>query len=460
MPKRNFIYILAIALAVVVTLWVNRSGDISGPHLGPVSPTEQARRLIERHYYRSLEGRQLDRQAIEAMVASLDQWSVYVGPEFAPQMRQHILGGRDWGLGLCIEENDGAFDIVGPLPGSPAHQKAIHNGRLLAVDGVELAGMELSEVKGLLRPEPLTEVVLTIRPPRGQPRQVTLTSSQYSIETVQGLFRGDDGRWIHTVDAANRTGYIRITEFVEDTPSHVGQALRRMPDIRSLVLDLRGNPGGLLTAAVECCNLLLDEGVIVRMVGRDGPGEQYVAQASSAWPDLAVVVLVDERTASAAEIVAGSLRFHHRAVVIGQRTAGKGCSQSMFELGGGLGQLYLTTSEYLIGGVQSINRQAESTQWGVEPHQRVELTPERSARLARLLMRGGVMKPDRSEAPASLPPTAPADDEISVAQFLSLDLQLARAVGLLAEPSDVGRLLRQARQERINTDTQTPGARP
>jgi carboxyl-terminal processing protease len=452
MPKRNLIYVLAIVVAVAITFSVWRQASpLTGLDGSSGSAMDHAAELIRQHYYRPVDDEALERTALEAMANSLDCWSRYVGPELAGRLSDHILAGSDPGLGLVVEPAGDGWRVLGAICGSPAHQAGLAEGELLAIDGEPVAAMSEEDVRERLRVEPGDVVDLAIEDSGGDVRTVSLEGRLYPVETVEGLLRDESGRWIHPVDPLGQTAYVRVTEFVEGTAQQLQRVLRQMGHPRCLVLDLRDNPGGLLTAAVATCNLLLEEGLIVTSVGRDEQRHEYRALRSGTLRDLYVVVLVNENTASAAEIVAGALKYNDRAVIIGERTHGKGSVQSIFDLPDDQGQLVLTTGEYLVGDGVAITRHPGSETWGIEPHEKIELTGERAARLERLVLLGRLMPPPQTQTSDSARTRPAVEDELqrpTLAQLLSLDLQLARAVGLLAEPSDVERMLRNARRQR------------
>jgi carboxyl-terminal processing protease len=339
--------------------------------------------------------------------------------------------------------------VIGPLAGSPAHRAGIFGGdRLLTIDGLDVGNMSLEQATGLLAGAPGTAVRLGTLTVEGTSRVQELERSEVAIGAVGGLCQASGGQWHHWLDQQRRFGYIRVREFSEDTVGALDQAMRELRGAQGLVLDLRDNPGGLLTSAVGVASRFLRQGAIVTKVSRDGPPVCYEARSEGmAYPDeLAVVVLVNESTASAAEIVAGALRLHGRAVLIGTRTRGKGCVQSMFALGGDLGHLHLTTAEYLVGRDVSISRRKGAYTWGVEPHVQASLLPGRQAALERVRARCDVVP--RPSATA----TAPADSPL-IREVLSLDTQLSQALQLLREPEEMRLLLRQAAAERDKAAT-------
>jgi carboxyl-terminal processing protease len=282
------------------------------------------------------------------------------------------------------------------------------------------------------------------------PRVVALVCQDAPVETVVGLYRDTTGKWVHVVDPNNRVAYFRIREFDPSTMEEFQTAYRQVDGMSGLVLDLRDNPGGRLPAAVAVADLFLAQGTIVTVTDRGGESRHYVARPEGTYPaDLPIVVLIDGRTASAAEIVAGALRLGRRAVLVGTRTRGKGYVQSMIQLPGDMGQINLTTSEWLLGEDRRISRRAGSETWGIDPHVEISVPPAKRERLALLRARcelpavdKGNLSPSRP-TPTVMPVTAstgPNEPPIGVS-LLEIDAPLARAVELLRSPQDIRELL-------------------
>jgi len=239
----------------------------------------------------------------------------------------------------------------------------------------------------------------------GLARDVALVREIVRTESVLGDRRRGDGTWEWMVEGEPATATIRITNFGERTADELRRAVEAITSrmtgadqqaergeqepIGVLILDLRGNAGGLLSAAVEVCDIFLDDGVIVstkgRVLGGQGAGDAETtgdvrrATRGAALADLPMAVLVDGLTASAAEVVAACLQDHGRAIVVGSRTFGKGTVQSILPLSDGSGLLKLTTSEYLRPSRANIHRRSDDddsdTDWGVSPDRGCEITP-------------------------------------------------------------------------------------
>jgi len=452
MPKKNFIWILAVVAASLVTVWVTRTGS---PQPGrnrrsELDGVEDTYRLIKNHYYGSVEPRRLRCGAVSGMVSELDQFSTYVCPEKLGVFSSRIAG-MDRGLGLQLEELGGRIRVVGPVVNSPAHKAGIVAGDVvLAIDGKLLAGVGLAEVRKMLEGEVGTRATVTIQRDDGRQKVFKLTREEFPIETLEGLYRDSFGQWVYIIFPRKHLAYVRVKEFVHDTGRQLREVLRRLGGLRGLVLDLRGNPGGALAAAAETCNVFLRQGVIATSVSRDRPPKAYLAEADGTLPDVPIVVLINGQTASAAEIVAGALKLHDRAVLVGTRTRGKGLVQTMFRLPDGLGQVNLTTSQLLIGEDESITRTPGSDRWGVDPHdgQEVVLPVELRERLDRLRVRAAVLPAPRSTQATTRQAAAGGRGHPVLGEFMQLDRQLVRAVELLSRTERYARVLKRAADQR------------
>jgi carboxyl-terminal processing protease len=448
MSKRNLIWLAVIAAAAVAGVLLVRTPQPRGGGGGMrPGPAEQTRRLIRESYYQPLPDGTLDRAAIRGMVESLDEFSSYVPPE---QVRafQRRMGGKAFGLGLRVEIVDGQVRVIGPLADSPAHRAGIVAGdRILSIDGKKLKGLAMKQVRRLLVPADDTPVGLEMLRATGARKTVRLTAAPFCLETVTGLFRDDAGKWVHLIVPSEGIAYLRLREFTPETSQQFQRAFRQLARLEGVVLDLRNNPGGARPAAIAIADMFLRKGTIVIVEHRTRPAEHHVAHEAGTVPDVPVVVLIDSRTASAAELVAGSLQAGDRAVLVGERTRGKGCIQTMIPLGGDLGQINLTTAWFHFGSGESIMRAADADRWGIDPHVPVAVPAARRVELDKLFAREEVLSPPKpTTRPVTRATTAP--DAARTDRFLKLDPQLDRAVDLLRTPQRITRILEKAAERR------------
>ena len=345
--------------------------------------------------------------------------------------------------------------MIGLLPNSPARDSGLLGGdRILRVDGNDLAGLSQAAVEDLLDDPAESPAMLTVLRADGREELVRCPRGRFAVETVQGLSRDPGGEWIYSLPGDGGLAYVRISEVLPSPPARLRETLPHLGPLRAILLDLRGNPGGDLQAAVELANLFL----------REGPTDRAAVPALRAVEDeVRLVILVNEKTASAAEMIAAALAFRDRAVLVGRRTVGKGCVQSMILLDGGLGRLNLTTAEFFVDPLRPIQRRKDSNSWGVEPHVLVTVPAALEANLAAWREQTEVLRLPR---PATAPATAGVREEDPGAALLALDPQLKRAVALASNPAAMNDLLRRAAEARAAaakpvapTQTAPPGAR-
>lgn len=394
MPIRNLVF-LAVAAIVCLASWAARERDARGRRFGEVLGH------IDRAYLEPVDGEALFATAVEATVAKLDEHSAFLRGADRDDLESLLdqqFGGV--GLELGIDDRTRAVTVLAPLPGSPAWRAGIVAGDVIeAIDGTATAGLQLRAVIGRLRGRPGESVRLrvaswapseTLDPaaaPTSSSREVALVRETVKVESVLGDRRRPDGSWQWMLDGEPGIALVRIVSFGEHTAADLDAALATIDReaagrLRGLVLDLRGNPGGLLGAAVDTCDRFLDEGVIVSTAGRRSDaaeaGVTRRAEPGAALAGVPLAVLVDGLTASAAEIVAACLQDNRRATVVGSRTYGKGTVQSIVPLSDGRSLLKLTTSEYLRPSRANIHRRpgdGDDDVWGVTPAPGFEITP-------------------------------------------------------------------------------------
>lgn len=311
----------------------------------------------------------LARRALHGMVEALDPHSEFLEKASHDQVEED-LSGEFGGIGVQVETRQNRVVVIAPMAGTPGERAGIRRGdEIVSIDGQAVATGGVDAVVSRLRGRPRTTVVVGIQRPGVKERlTLTLTRERIRIESVRGARVLADG-----------VGYVQLTEFSELTGRQLRLALARLVEqgSRALVLDLRNNPGGLLEAAVEVAQPFFREGeLIVETRGRrPQDNERFRASGGGVPWSLPIAVLVNAGSASAAEIVAGALKDAGRAVLVGERTFGKGSVQSIFKLRDGEG-LRLTTARYFTPAGISIHER------GVQPHVEVVMTPEEDSRLA------------------------------------------------------------------------------
>lgn len=309
---------------------------------------------VREAYVDEVDDRKLIEGAINGMLASLDPHSSFLDEKDSESMRSQT-DGEYGGLGLTVSSEDGAVRVVSPTDDTPAARAGIKSGDFIThLDDELIFGSTLNEAVDKMRGAPGTKIKLTVvRPGQPKPLNFTLTREVIKIRPV---------RW----EAKGNVGVVRIASFNRQTGEATREAVTELsrkigPDLAGFVIDLRSNPGGLLDQAIEVSDTFLERGEIVSQRGRSkGDIERYYARSDDLTGGKPVVVLVDEGSASAAEIVAGALQDQKRAIVLGQRTFGKGSVQTLIPLGPETG-LRLTTARYYTPAGKSVQEA------GIEP---------------------------------------------------------------------------------------------
>jgi carboxyl-terminal processing protease len=274
------------------------------------------------------------------MLAALDPHSSYLNPQEYRES-QVVTSGQFGGLGIEINsEQDSYIKVIAPIADTPAERAGIKAGDLIVeVDHQDIKGMKLEDVVKKLRGEPKTNVLLRLRREGSGDLDVSVTRAIIQIEPVKSWVEGD-------------VGYIRVTHFISRTEDALNRAMRRLrteagSNLKGIVLDLRDNPGGLLTQSIAVADAFINDGKILSVRDREGEMRRWDAQAGDLARGLPMVVLINRGSASASEIVAGALQDQHRAVVMGVRSFGKGSVQTITPLDWD-GALRLTTALYYL----------------------------------------------------------------------------------------------------------------
>lgn len=317
--------------------------------------------VVKRDYVSEVENKKLVEGAIKGMLATLDPHSGYLDPDFYQDLQVQTKG-EFGGLGIEITIKEGLLVVVAPMEGSPAEKVGVRPGDII----VKIDGKFTKELS-------LVDAVKRLRGPKGSPIQisvsrkgvsdlidVTIIRDNIAVKSVRGRYLNDG------------YGYVRVSQFMEHTADDLKTALNEMVkenngnELRGLILDLRNNPGGLLAQAVRVSDMFLKEGVIVYTDGRvDAQKQKFFAHARGTEPEYPIVILVNGGSASASEIVAGALKDHGRALILGTQSFGKGSVQTITPLENG-GALALTTALYYTKSGNSIQAR------GVKPDIEVE----------------------------------------------------------------------------------------
>jgi carboxyl-terminal processing protease len=351
---------LAIPLAVLLAVLLSGGHGVEGVGAAPSTSDEELETfttvlaIIQKNYVEEVDTKRLVEGAINGMLASLDPHSAYLTPELYKELQVETTGSFG-GLGIEITNRNGMLTVVSPIEDTPAARAGIKaQDIILKIDGEFTKDLSLVEAIKKMRGPKHTNVRLTIK--RENPAQlldVTLTREIIKIQSVKS----------HTLPGGY--GYLRVTQFQEHSDDDVDKALHTLDrdtgHLKGLVLDLRNNPGGLLSQAVKVSDAFLESGLIVYTDGRlENQKQKYFAHKANTWSDFPMVVLVNGGSASASEIVAGALQDHKRATVVGTQTFGKGSVQTILPLDEN-SALRLTTALYYTPNGRSIQAK------GIEP---------------------------------------------------------------------------------------------
>ncbi len=328
----------------------------------------------------------LSMEFADGFLSALDEFTSTIWPYDVAQFEKNTQG-HFVGVGIQVEKEPGQpMRVVTPMAGTPAYYAGIRMGDvILAVDGVETAPLTTDQVIERIVGEQGTTVVLRIeRQGSSLPFDVPIVRDRIVIRTIKGWQRDDEGDWSFVLDEANNIGYIRMVRFTEETTEDLREALAALEEagVESLVLDLRFNPGGLLDQAIQVVDEFVESGQVVMTQGRQVPRSAVRAGSQGAFTEGNLVVLVDEYSASASEIVAGALSDLGRATIVGQRSFGKGSVQQVQPISANPEAfLKLTAAYYYVGRSERLlHRHNGATQWGVEPDVAIDMTPRQTRR--------------------------------------------------------------------------------
>ncbi len=330
---------------------------------------------VDRNYVKEIDRRELIEAAIKGVMSKLDPYSSYISPKELSGFRAAV-DNEFGGIGIQILVDDGVLRILSPLYGTPAYRAGLLAGDwIVEIDGRSTEGLSQDEAIDRLKGSEgsrVTLVVVHAGRPAEERVKVTLRRERIRIDTVLGDRRKADDTWDFMLDGRSGIGYVRVAAFGRETARDLRRALEQMQarHMRGLILDLRFNPGGLLSSAIEVSNLFISSGRIVSTKGRNTPERVWNARKNGAFEGFPMVVLVNHYSASASEIVSACLQDHQRAVLMGERTWGKGSVQNVIEMENGRSALKLTTAAYYRPSGKNIHRFPDSKDtdtWGVMP---------------------------------------------------------------------------------------------
>ena len=406
MPRRNLGWLLGITAVALLGLAVSYSApvrekdrdyelvklvidvlhEVRGKYVKELTP-DQERKLVE--------------DMINGGLDRLDPHSTYINAKEYKQFSKQSRG-RFGGVGIQIgydRQSGGRLMVISPMVGTPAYEAGILAGDLIVkIDGKSTENMRLSEAVELIQGEPGEKVTLTVlHEASKEPVDIPITRAEIRVPAVLGDVRKPNANeWDFFIDKDSKIAYIRLNSFSETAAEEMRRTVEKLQKegTRALILDLRNNPGGLLSAAVEIADLFLTDGVIVSTRGRNEKEKVYEAKADGTLLTPAekfpMAVLINKYSASASEIVAAALQDHQRAVIVGERSYGKGSVQNIIPMEGNSSALKLTTASYWRPSGKNIHRfpdSKEADEWGVKPTPGFEVPMKDDERLEYLIYR-------------------------------------------------------------------------
>lgn len=385
---------------------------------------------IRSQYVEEVDEAELIEAAINGMLTSLDPHSSYMSPKAAADMRVQTRG-EFGGLGIEVTQQDGFVKVVSPIDGTPADAAGIEAGDFIThVDGETVLGLTLNQAVEMMRGPVGSEIIITVvREGEDEPFDVSIIRDTIKLTAVRSRVEGS-------------SVVLRITTFNDQTYPNLSDGIAKqveelggIDNVNGFVLDLRNNPGGLLSQAIRVSDAFLEKGEIVSTRGRDPQdGDRYNASPDDLAEGKPIVVLINGGSASASEIVAGALQDHRRAVVVGTRSFGKGSVQTVMPLGGD-GAMRLTTARYYTPSGRSIQALGVSPDIIVEQPRRKENEEAKdedgtSQRRSEADLRGSLLNDSLSDEEIKQIEADQAEAELA-AKLRNDDFQLSYAIDLL-----------------------------
>ena len=346
---------------------------------------------IKTDYVESVDDKTLLEHAIRGMLTGLDPHSTYLNPDEYKELKIGTTG-KFGGLGIQVGMEDGFVKVISPIDDTPAFHAGLESGDLIIrLDDKSVKGMTLNDAVKIMRGEPGTDIKLTvIREGSDKPLPFTVTRDIISVKSVKSRILEPD------------YGYIRISNFQSKTARDLVNEISNLKrenetELKGLVLDLRNNPGGVLSAAADVSDAFIDDGKLVFTKGRIKNSEfEFNAKPGDIMNGLPIVVLINGGSASASEIVAGALQDHNRAVIMGSKSFGKGSVQTIQELRSG-GAVKITTARYFTPSGRSIQGEGITPDIILDRYEIKDTKEETSLRIKESDLKGSISNPTKSQ---------------------------------------------------------------
>jgi carboxyl-terminal processing protease len=339
--------------------------------LRPLGPLAEAREHIHTRFVGEVDDQALLDAALRGMTRALgDENTTYFSSDELEAFNEHV-GGSFTGIGAEIDIHENRLRIVAPLDNSPAWNAGVLPGDIvLEIEGKDTLGIDIFDAMKQLKGKAGTDVTIKVRHRTGKIQDITITRQTIQVASVRGYKRNPGDGYEYMIDPEKKIAYLRLTQFGDSSLDEVKKQLVSLKNdgMQALILDLRNNGGGLLEGAAGISDLFLTGGQTIVSTRGNGPFvETLTSTNDTLLPDLPLVVLINENSASASEIVAGAMLDNDRALLVGSRSFGKGSVQQLLPLDGGRSAIKLTTAYWYMPSGKMIHRKQDAETWGVDP---------------------------------------------------------------------------------------------
>lgn len=418
MSRYNLAWLIAVPMMMLVCVTLS----FSAPHRERDKEYKLVRTLVDvlaevdQHFVKPLDDKQRE-QLVENMINGglerLDPYSQYMNPDELKHFNAQTEGNFGGvGIHMGIDPRTGMLMVISPMVGTPAYDAGILAGDIIVkIDDKPTDNMRQSDAVQLIQGEPGTPISFTVvHEGTRQTETLTMKRAMIEVESVLGFNRKAENlkEWDWYVDQESGIGYIRVLQFTDKTAADIKKHVQQLEkdNAKGLIIDLRDNPGGLLTSAIEISDMFLKSGRIVSTKDRHGNGREWDAKPDELFAGKPIAVLINKNSASASEIVAAALQDNKRAVLVGERTYGKGSVQKVIRLNGDPpAALKLTTDSYWRPNGANMHRHPDSKdtdEWGVRPSPDMDIVMKDDERLEYLRYKRNkdiIRKEPREETP-------------------------------------------------------------
>lgn len=394
-----------------VMIWAQRSEAWRNGALGQLALITDVRHEIVQEFVEEPDQDKLVDAAVKGMIESLnDPYTAYLSPDDLKNFDRQVRGSFS-GIGAEIAlDDDGRLQIVSPLEGSPAWEAGVLAGDLvIEIDGKSTKDITILQAVDRLTGPEGTQVTIKVRHPSGDEETLKITRARINIQTIRGFRRDADQHWDYLLDPENKIAYVRLTSFGGNTTEDLRKTLEELKksDVAGLIVDVRFNGGGLLTAAQQISDMFLPGGKrIVSVKGRRVDENVTLSTDDATMTDVPMVILANETSASASEILTGALSDNGRAKFIGTRTFGKGSVQQIKMFEGGQGAIKITNAYYYLPNGRNIHKREGKETWGVDPEEGfyVPMSLEQTREMLKLRRQGEIVRLREGEARQPMTP--------------------------------------------------------